>query len=243
MHIRTTRLLNDQVFLAIDLNKDDRIEESEFIAFYKTFTKKIGETEDVKEEPLFSEEDLSRLFVHLDREEEGFLSKKDFTTMTRRYMRAVKETVVTDGVSIQSEIVRRLAEQEVVEVLHGPRKEESVDVMRIRVKSVSKACEGWVTAVGNQGTVFLVDGGSTYKVVKDTILTEEFTLESTSEETRKLKDTTRKLKPGEVVEVLEWPREEEVSGLMRMKVRAKSDGASGWATEKGNTGIVFLEVI
>ena len=39
---------------------------------------------------------------------------------------------------------------------------------------MSDDLEGWVTPVGNQGTVFLEDGGNVFKVVKDTILTGTF---------------------------------------------------------------------
>jgi len=77
--------------------------------------------------------------------------------------------------------------------------------------------------------------------VKDTIMTPSFSL-SGDGATKKLKDTTRKLKEGELVEVREWPRKEEESGLMRMQVRAKSDGQIGWATMLGNQGTLFLEV-
>merc|ERR1719231_1464635 len=97
--------------------------------------------------------------------------------------------------------------------------------------------EGWVTPVGNQGTVFLQDGGDKFKVVKETILTGSFVI---GEDT-KTKD--RKLKVGEICHVREWAKKEEASGLMRMKVRLQSDGQVGYVTTVGNTGIKFLECV
>merc|ERR1711920_699227 len=60
---------------------------------------------------------------------------------------------------------------------------------------------------------------------------------------KKVKDTTRKLKVGEIVEVREWAKKEEKSGLMRMKCKCRSDGVTGWVTTVGNQGTVFLEVV
>merc|ERR1712136_423973 len=123
---------------------------------------------------------------------------------------------------------------EVVEILEGPVKEETVDVMRVSVKAMKDGVQGWVTLAGNQGSKFLEEGGNTFKVVKETILTESFGLETSAskESTRKLRDTTRKLKEGEFVEVREWPRKEPTSGLMRRSAEhcltAARDGRPLW---------------
>jgi len=58
-----------------------------------------------------------------------------------------------------------------------------------------------------------------------------------------LKDTTRKLREGELLEVYEWPRKEEKSGLLRMKAKVKGDGAVGWVTTEGNQGTAYCEVV
>merc|ERR1712099_96765 len=125
----------------------------------------------------------------------------------------------------------------------GPLKEDDAEVARVRVKAMKDDVDGWVTPMGNQGTVFLEEGGNLFKVVKETILTESFELDggSSKDATRKLKDTTRKLKEGEIVEVREWARKEEKSGLIRMKCKVKSSGAIGWVTTVGNQGNVYVE--
>lgn len=90
---------------------------------------------------------------------------------------------------------------------------------------------------------FIEECTGNFRVVKETILTDSFDLAEKKEVTRSLHQQTRKLAVGEIVEVREWSKKEENSGLIRMKCRTKSDGRIGWATTVGNSGNVFLEVV
>jgi len=275
-HQRAKTLKNEELFDELDTNKDGRIEETEFLAFFKSCERPPGnkkgknnetgtaegevKDEDAKKEEVDKEdnepdhgigaddgptpEELAKVFDALDEDDEGYISKEHFLSLIRLYMKVAKDTVLTSDLSIKdSKTLRRLEPEEVIEIIEGPVKEETVDVMRVRALVMKDALDGWITLSGNQGTVFLEEGGNLFKVVKETILTDSFELKEGGESTRKLKDTTRKLKPGEVVEVREWPRKEETSGLMRMQCRTKSDGRVGWATTVGNQGTVFLEVL
>jgi len=152
--------------------------------------------------------------------------------------------MTTGALILESKTVRRIEVNEVVEVLQGPMREGSVDVMRVQARAMKDGLEGWITVAGTQGTSFLKEGGGLFKVVKETILTESFELDTGKESNRKLKEVVnRKLKEGELLEVWEWPKLEEKSGLVRMQARAKSDGAVGWVTTTGNAGTVFAEVV
>jgi Ca2+-binding EF-hand superfamily protein len=224
-------LTNDEMFKVF--TKSDKIEESAFLKFFSSHKMPAKEGEEAVELP---KESLKRLFSYLDTDDEGHISKDKFIGLVKKFMKVVKASVITDAKSIKSNILRRLEEGEVVEVISGPTSEGASDVKRMRVKALQDDLEGWVTPVGNAGTVFFEEGGNTYKVVKETILTGAFVIGGASNQ----KD--RKLKVGETVEVREWARKEEVSGLMRMQVRVKSDGQVGWATSIGNTGIKFLEM-
>lgn len=51
----------------------------------------------------------------------------------------------------------------------------------------------------------------------------------------------RRLREGELVEVLQWPSNHLESGLTRMKVQALSDGSVGWITQTNTDGIIFAE--
>jgi len=226
-------LTNEEMFREF-AGKSDTIEES---AFLKFFSKNKLPTKEGEAAVELEEDSLSRLFSFLDSDDASHLTKDKFIGMVKKFMKVVKASVITDGKSIKSKILRRLEEGEVVEVITGPSVEEANDVKRMRVKALQDDLDGWVTPVGNAGTVFFEEGGNTYKVVKETILTGAFVIGGASNQ----KD--RKLKVGEIVEVREWARKEEASGLMRMQVCVRSDGQVGWATSVGNTGITFLEMV
>lgn len=270
-HQRVKKLTNEDAFAEIDADKDNKISESDFLEFFTKCERepkkakataeaesKDGETAEKKdkneddskkaesEEAIPSQEELATLFSNLDEDGEGYIGKDKFINLIRVFMKVAKDTVITSGISIKdSKTLRRLDVGEIVEIVEGPIKEDKVDVMRVHAKVLKDDLDGWITLEGNQGTVFLEDSGNQFKVVKETIMTESFELDGSSskDSTRKLKVTTRKLKEGEVVEVREWARKEESSGLMRMKCKAKSDGAVGWVTTIGNQGTVFLELV
>mmetsp|Transcript_51412 Transcript_51412/g.161598 ORF Transcript_51412/g.161598 Transcript_51412/m.161598 type:complete len:1046 (+) Transcript_51412:165-3302(+) len=252
-HRRVNKLSSEAMFADVDTGKDGKIDESEFLAFFgrceqlpKTEKPKAEKEEDDKakednhdEAQELTEEELAKVFASLADEGDDAISKDRFLNAIRVFMKVSKDTVITTSMSIKDgRTLRRLELGEVVEVLEGPTKEETVDVLRVKAKVMKDDIEGWITLSGNQGTVFLEEGGNLFKVVKDTILTECFELDGGG-----AKDTTRKLKAGEVVEVREWARKEEKSGLMRMKCKVKSDGMTGWVTTVGNQGTVYMEVM
>eukprot|EP00747_Dinoflagellata_sp_TGD_P197386 gnl/TRDRNA2_/TRDRNA2_68650_c0_seq1.p1 gnl/TRDRNA2_/TRDRNA2_68650_c0~~gnl/TRDRNA2_/TRDRNA2_68650_c0_seq1.p1 ORF type:complete len:794 (+),score=281.52 gnl/TRDRNA2_/TRDRNA2_68650_c0_seq1:149-2383(+) len=70
--------------------------------------------------------------------------------------KCVKETVITDGLSVQdSKTLRRVTKGEIFEILEFHTKDPSVGVMRVKAKAESDGVEGWITVAGNQGTAFL----------------------------------------------------------------------------------------
>ncbi|CAE8630310.1 unnamed protein product, partial [Polarella glacialis] len=72
------------------------------------------------------------------------------------------------------------------------------------------------------------------QVVKKTNLTEGVSVMKSA--------VVRDLVVGELLEVIDGPTFEEQIKVNRLKVKAKSDGAIGWATMAGNAGTVFLKV-
>lgn len=192
------------------------------------------------------EDELSRLFTYLDDEEEGSLSRDKILHLIRVYMKVAKDSVATSVLSIkESNTLRRLDIGELIEVIEGPLTEPLTEVSRVRAKLMKDDVEGWITVKGSKNTVFLQEATPVFKVVKETIMTDSFLLDGgdSAKTTRRLKDTTRKLKDGELVDVLEWPRKEEKSGLMRMRCRARNDGVVGWATTVGNNGFTYLKLL
>merc|ERR1712151_797405 len=105
----------------------------------------------------------------------------------------------------------------------GPVKDEQAGVERVRAQAVNDDVKGWITVAGSQGTVYLKEGGGLFKVVKETILTDAVDVAAAAK--------TQKMKVGDVVEVREWPKKDEVSGLVRLKCRLRGPGGHvGWAT-------------
>jgi len=239
-HKCAKKLSLDDMFAAL-AKKSDSIDEKKFVDFFKGCEKPEGE-----KAPVVEADEYSRLFTCLDEESEGSLSKESFTRMLRSYVKVVKETVLTSALKIKDDGTKtliKLAKNDVLEVLDEPEKDETSEVMRVHVKAMSDGTEGWVTQTGEKGVKFVMECLGNFKVVKETILTDSFDLAEKKEATRTLHQTTKKLAVGDIVEVREWPRKEENSGLTRMKCRVKSDGRIGWATTLGNAGAVFLQVV
>jgi len=165
------------------------------------------------------------------------LSKQAFERLAKVYYKVVKETPMTENLEVNgSSMIRQLKLGEVVELLEGPSKEVSMKVFRARAKVIGDDKEGWVTVAGNQGTVFLKEGAHHWKVLRET-------QPSASFEDATPKQGLRKIKDGEVVEVIEWPKKDEESGLTRCQVRAKLDGVTGWITSIGKDGAIRADVL
>merc|ERR1712232_306688 len=160
--------------------------------------------------------------------------KDSFMNVLRLFMTVSKDADVNVFMnSEEGQQLRQLEAGEYVEVLEGPGKEDTVK--RVRARATKDGLEGWVAYSCGDGSPLLERDRATFKVVKETVLTDVFKLEESK--------SSKKLKEGELVDVLEWPRKEEDSGLERLRCRVVSDGAIGWATTKGNAGAVFLELV
>lgn len=90
---------------------------------------------------------------------------------------------------------------------------------------------GWVTLqIGEEKNFELQN---LYVCKASVALTENFDVGSGA--------SVRKLEVGEVLELLQDPQMDEKTKLLRVQVRARSDGKEGWATMKGNQGTIFVE--
>jgi len=206
----------------------ETLEKSDFISFFAKCEKPDGAE--------MSEEDLSRVFDVLAAEEA--IEKGRMTALIRCFKKVVKETVLTRDKSVKGESIRRLLAGEVLELLGAEAADEEAGVRRVRCHALRDGAEGWVTTSGSNGTPFLQDYSGVYKVVKETILTEAFELDTSGG-----KEAPRKLRPGDLVDVRIWPKKDDKSGLMRLKCKCRTDGTVGWVTAVGNTGTTFLEVM
>jgi len=186
-----------------------------------------------------SQEELAKVFEFLE-EGSGKVSTESLANMGKHFMKVLKDTAMTSQMGIAGgKALRKLDPNEVVEIMKGPLKDDSMKVSRVFCKALKDDLEGWVTVAGNAGTVFLVEGANTYKVVKKSVLTDDF-------ETTTNDDEAAKLSPGTVVEVRQFPKKDETSGLTRMQVRVLGRPASsgvGWVTVSGKDGKALLKTL
>jgi len=79
-----------------------------------------------------------------------------FLELGGNLMTCVKETTITDGLSIAgSKTIRNISQGEVIEVREWPKKEADAEVLRVKGKAKKDGTIGWVTVAGNAGTTFL----------------------------------------------------------------------------------------
>lgn len=176
-------------------------------------------------------------FLKESEAEAASLNKETFMNLIRIRYVALKNLAVTSELSIESSgTVCRLEFGDVLEHLQGPMREESLGVARIQARSPKDGSVGWVTVVGNKDGKFLQPGGSVFKVLKPTRLTESLE-EAGAVEAKDAKDTkgeaaplAKLLKEGEKLHVLEGPVKDEKSGLLRVRARVRSSGDVGWVT-------------
>lgn len=170
----------------------------------------------------------------------AIISREAFNRVVRIFYKVVKEIVLSNNLLIeQSEQLRRLDVGEVMEVFQGPMLDPSVGVYRIHGRSLRDGITGWVTVAGNQGVTFLMPGGGLFKVVRQTMLTDD------------LKDVdgsskiVAMLKEGQILEVIDWGRTSRSAlGVTRLKVKVQGDEAIGWVSiVDSGSGVVLLEAI
>jgi len=202
----------------------------------KEADEKKEEEEAAGEKIEISEDELLKVFAHLDEESIGQISKESFLQLGRRHMKVVKVTAMTTAFGIAGgKALRKLEVNEVVAVIKGPVKSDDMKVARILCKTLKDDLEGWVSVTGNQGTAFLEEFGHCYKVTRKSFMTDAFEIHAETE-------GSAKLHPGTVLEVHEFPKKDETSGLTRMKGRVRAaNGAVGWVTTVSKEGKVFLK--
>jgi len=214
-----------------EVTKKDDVSEADFLAY----TKICDDTKEIDVEKLKS------VFKFMCSGAES-LSKEAFNAYFRIFYKVVKQTVLTDNISIKtSKTIRRLEVDEAMEVYEGPKREvvkstedgEDSSLLRLRCKVLKDQAEGWVTVSGNQGTVFLEPGGNIFKVK----VAGNFTEGLDPKESKLIKH----LKPGSIIQLLDVAAKDEESGEMRMKGMLKGHGVIGYFTQSNAEGKVFLE--
>jgi hypothetical protein len=176
----------------------------------------------------------AKLIVHA-MEKDG-VSRRRFLSFVQQFFTVVKEVGITDkfGVDSQCKTKRRLERDELVEVLEGPVTDTTIGLERIRGKSLCDGMEGWVTLKGNAGSSFLQEVEKPFYA-----LGASASLENVDG------SEVRKANKGEVIELLEGPKKEQLPAVVRVRGKAlktkDTAEAVGVLTLKDNKGVVFAE--
>jgi len=216
----------EALFAAADTNNDGIVSEAELTDLLKSGPEPFNGTLDGS--------NLQRIFAELAEGSAGGLSISDFPGLVRAYYRVCKQTTLTEGVQIkESKTIRRIEEGEIFEVHAEPLEDEKSKVMRVCGRAVKDGVVGYISITGNQGTKFLEPASGLFKVLQCVDLTQSFALNS--------EPPLRQLKEGELLQTIKWESKEPVSGIMRMKVRAKNDSSIGWVTLADAEGTTLVK--
>lgn len=134
-----------------------------------------------------------------------------------------REIAITDAFDIEgSNVVRKLEQGELFEVLEGPEEDPQTQVKRVRGRALRDGTSGWVTLKGNQGTPFLKPREKPFLcAMSEATLHAEFSTDSRA---------VRKLVKDEILELVEGPREEVSESEVIVRAKASSDGTEGFFT-------------
>jgi len=226
-NLASAKLSIEDSFAKADADKDGTLCQADFVSYVAGLEGKSFETEK-----------LEKLFYHLAGEDKDEITSEVFLRLLVTYYRVAKETLITTQMAIrEGKTLRRLDVDEVFAVYEGPIKDASLGILRVRGRALKDGSQGWATEVGNTGGVFLQAGEDRglYEVLRPQPLTEAIEPES---------NTLRLLKEGDKVEVLEWDKEHDGSGAMRMRVKVvEQDGTSGWVTRMLQDETLLLKLV
>jgi len=142
----------------------------------------------------------------------------------------VKKIPLQTGFQASSDELRMIAEDELFNVLQGPKEEQAEPVVRAKVRAASSGAEGWVTIRPKNLRLW----APRYRCLVGVPLQDDLKSDS---------KTVRALEIGEILELLDGPKGESTTSALRLKVRAAKDGVVGWVSAAGSEGKLNLECV
>jgi len=218
--VQRRSLTPEDLFAELLQEGEDRIQEAAFIRHLETL-----------DGLSFQPEHARLLCRHI---EVGGIGRRKFLALLQQYFVVVRSIAITDEFEIsKGKLIRKADADEVIEVLEGPLTDDKVGLTRVKGKSLIDGQEGWITVCGNQGTPFLQEMEKPYYAcTEEVVLQSDFDSEDMP---------VRTLRADEVVELLEGPRKESFSPVVRVHAKAVIDGVAGWLTVKDSKGATFAE--
>jgi len=163
------------------------------------------------------------------------LTRHSLAGIFEEYQTCVKDIALTSSFTVKgSKTVRKLEVGEIIEVLELAKLEEEMKADRVRCRALCDSIEGWVTLQGNHGTAFLETCSKPYYCCVEELALQTDMDSGSAEQ--------RKLRPEEILEVLEGPRREPQIERVRLRGKDPQGKHNGWVTLKDNDG-AYLEPI
>eukprot|EP00930_Biecheleria_cincta_P039577 TRINITY_DN2719_c0_g3_i1.p1 TRINITY_DN2719_c0_g3~~TRINITY_DN2719_c0_g3_i1.p1 ORF type:complete len:2018 (+),score=609.16 TRINITY_DN2719_c0_g3_i1:764-6055(+) len=173
------------------------------------------------------------LKLGLERYEASGFTKLCLCSAVQDYMKCVKDIAMTPELDIKAgQSTRRLAIGEFCEVVEPAAVDEGSSMSRVKCRPLVDLSEGFVSVKASTGSPFLERCAKPFYCCREELLVQA-AFESSSSE-------VKRLRPGQVVEVLEGPRRETASECIRVKGRSVKDGKIGFVT--GTDSLELLKV-
>jgi len=198
-----------------------------------------GELFEVLEGPVDSEDGVKRVrgralrdgsagWVTLKAGEDApFLKPRE-----KPFLCVTQPATLYEGFDAESSTVRPVQQDEVLELLEGPRPLEVASEMALHVSGSKDGKAGWITLRDSAGNTLASPAKNLY-VCKSTIaMTDAFDIQNCK--------VLRKVDVGEALEVVGSGQTDTDKDISRMLFRAVRDGKEGWVSLKGNQGTVYV---
>jgi len=162
------------------------------------------------------------------------LTPRIFANALADFYVCTRDITITDDFSIQSaKKIRKLDSAEILEALGGTKQDRTLELERVQCRAVRDGTVGWVTIKSNSGVEYLKRAPKPFLWCRQNVaLHEKADPDSKS---------TRELRPGEVLELLEGPREQRLASDMRVRGVTCHEEAGGWLQVKDKSGSVFAK--
>mmetsp|Transcript_121556 Transcript_121556/g.303297 ORF Transcript_121556/g.303297 Transcript_121556/m.303297 type:complete len:1318 (-) Transcript_121556:50-4003(-) len=146
-----------------------------------------------------------------------------------------RDITLTDGFEIQSaKKIRKLAVGELLEATGAERDDESLGLLRVRCRVIRDGATGWVTVKSTGGATYLDRASKPYVWCAESMKL-RVAIEDDSV-------VAQELQPGDVLELVEGPKEERIGSDARVRGVACHEEAVGWLQVSDKNGTQLAQI-
>lgn len=149
------------------------------------------------------------------------------------FMWVTNSVELTKESAANSKPVRKLTQDEVLELLEGPREEVPKAELFLHGSVGKDGPDGWITLRSSDGSTSAALSNDIYVCKSAIAMTDSFDIKDCK--------VVRKVAAGEALRVIGGKKEDASIEITRLQFKAVKDGAEGWVTLKGNQGTIFAE--